>query len=115
MDDQWGVDAFDLEAYLRRIGASADADLAAIHRAHLASIPFENLDVMLGRGVSVALPDVAAKIVGAGRGGYCYEHALLLGAALERRVRRRPAAGPHRRPGRAAAPAVAPRAAGPAA
>ena len=84
MDDQWGADRLDLDAYLGRIGAAPDADLAAVHRAHLAAIPFENLDVMLGRGVSVDLPDIAAKIVEHGRGGYCYEHALLLAAALER-------------------------------
>lgn len=81
MDEQWGT--LDLEAYLARTGASADDDLATIHRAQLATVPFENLDVMLGRGVSVELPDIAAKILRGGRGGYCYEHALLLGAALE--------------------------------
>jgi N-hydroxyarylamine O-acetyltransferase len=84
MDEQWGVDVLDLDAYLARIGARADDDLAAIHRAHLDAVPFENLDVMLGRGVSVALPDVAAKLVERDRGGYCYEHAVLLGAALDR-------------------------------
>ena len=82
MGDQWRVDRLDLEAYLARLGVTADASLAEVHRAHLAAIPFENLDVMLGRGVSVDLPDVAAKLVGRERGGYCYEHGLLLGAAL---------------------------------
>ncbi|MDM7830049.1 arylamine N-acetyltransferase family protein [Cellulomonas edaphi] len=83
MDDEWGADRLDLDAYLTRVGASADNDLAAIHRAQLGAVPFENLDVMLGRGVSVDLPDIARKVVDDGRGGYCYEHALLLGAALE--------------------------------
>jgi N-hydroxyarylamine O-acetyltransferase len=40
--------------------------------------------VQLGVEVSVDLPDVQAKLVDAGRGGYCYEHAVLLGAVLER-------------------------------
>ena len=79
----WGVDRLDLDAYLARLGGPPTS-LSAIHRAHLAAIPFENLDVLLGAGVSVDLPAVQRKLVADGRGGYCYEHALLLGAALER-------------------------------
>lgn len=82
MADQWGTDRLDLDAYLARVGVGRGASVAELHRAHLAAVPFENLDVMLGRGVRVDLPDVAAKLVDARRGGYCYEHALLLGAAL---------------------------------
>ncbi|MDM7854413.1 arylamine N-acetyltransferase family protein [Cellulomonas alba] len=83
----WDVAALDLDAYLARIGAQRPSapDLAAlthVHRAHALTVPFENLDVLLGRGVSVALPDVQAKLVVARRGGYCYEHGLLLSAAL---------------------------------
>lgn len=86
---QWRSDRLDLGAYLRRIGMSlpvlADgATLARLHRAHIAAIPFENLDVILGRGVSVDLPQVEAKLVHRSRGGYCYEHATLFGAVLER-------------------------------
>lgn len=84
MTDPWGVDRLDLTAYLARLGVTDDAPLAAIHRAHLAAIPFENVDVQLGVGVSVDLPDVQAKLVDARRGGYCYEHGILLGAALDR-------------------------------
>jgi N-hydroxyarylamine O-acetyltransferase len=82
--DPWGVDRLDLAAYLDRIGVARHAPLATIHRAHVAAIPFENLDVQLGVGVSVDLPDVQAKLVDAGRGGYCYEHGILLGAVLAR-------------------------------
>ncbi|WP_051639853.1 arylamine N-acetyltransferase [Cellulomonas sp. URHE0023] len=92
MTDQWDTGRLDLDAYLARIGQPAAGTLAEIHRAHLAAIPFENLDVLLDRGVSVDLPDVERKLVHGLRGGYCYEHALLLGAALERlgyTVRRR--------------------------
>jgi len=83
----WDVAALDLDAYLARTGATRPAapDLAAlthVHRAHALTIPFENLDVPLGRGVSVELADVQAKLVGARRGGYCYEHGLLLAAVL---------------------------------
>jgi N-hydroxyarylamine O-acetyltransferase len=58
--------------------------LAALHAAHLAAFPFENLDIMLGRGVRADLGSIQAKLVGGGRGGYCFEHGQLLGAALER-------------------------------
>jgi N-hydroxyarylamine O-acetyltransferase len=58
--------------------------LAALHAAHLAAFPFENLDIMLGRGVKVDLDSIQAKLVGGRRGGYCFEHGQLLGAVLER-------------------------------
>jgi N-hydroxyarylamine O-acetyltransferase len=51
-------------------------------RAHMTAIPFENLDVLLGRGVRVDLEGVAAKLVTARRGGYCFEHGTLFQAAL---------------------------------
>jgi N-hydroxyarylamine O-acetyltransferase len=82
--DQWGVDRLDLDAYLGRIGLPGGGTLAEVHRAHLAAIPFENLGVLLGAGISVELPDVERKLVHGRRGGYCYEHAVLLGAVLER-------------------------------
>ena len=74
---------FDLDAYLARIGLSGRPSLAELHRAHVTSIPFENLDPRCGTPVSLTLEDVAAKLVGAHRGGYCFEHNLLLKAALE--------------------------------
>jgi len=85
------VAAFDLGAYLARIGwnvrsrGSSDPPLdtiATLMRAHMAAIPFENLDVLLGRGVRVDLESVAAKLVTARRGGYCFEHGTLFQAAL---------------------------------
>jgi len=87
--DEWTTDQLDLDAYLDRIGHTGPltaeaATLAALHRAHVAAIPFENLDVILGRGISVALPDVQRKLVEARRGGYCYEHGLLFAAVATR-------------------------------
>lgn len=87
--DEWSAGKLDLGAYLRRIGYDgtaepSEATLAALHRAHLAAIPFENLDVMLGRGIRVDLESIQAKLVEARRGGYCYEHGQLFAAALER-------------------------------
>lgn len=76
-----------LAAYLRRIGFEGEArpDLAtlkAVHRAHLLAIPYENLDVQLGRPVTTDPAAAYAKIVGRGRGGWCYEMNGLLGWAL---------------------------------
>jgi N-hydroxyarylamine O-acetyltransferase len=87
--DEWSAGQLDLDAYLRRIGYDGPLDrshatLAALHRAHLAAIPFENLDLMLGRGVRVDFDSIQAKLVYANRGGYCYEQGQLFGAVLER-------------------------------
>ncbi|MFG2039312.1 arylamine N-acetyltransferase [Dactylosporangium sp. NPDC048998] len=60
------------------------ATLATLHRAHIARIPFENLDIPLGRGIAVDLPSVQRKLVVARRGGYCYEHGVLFSAVLQR-------------------------------
>ncbi len=78
----------DLAAYLERIrwGGALRQDLetlAGLLRAHMAAIPFENLDVLLGRPVRLDIEGVQAKLVHASRGGYCFEHATLLAAALE--------------------------------
>jgi N-hydroxyarylamine O-acetyltransferase len=57
--------------------------LAGLIEAHTAHIPFENLDVLLGRTVRLDLDGLQHKIVGARRGGYCFEHAALFAAVLE--------------------------------
>jgi len=78
----------DLKAYFGRIGyvGAPRADLAtlcALHRAHLLAIPYENLDIQLGRPVGLD-PDAAFdKIVTRGRGGWCYEMNALFAAVLE--------------------------------
>ena len=73
----------DLDAYLARIGLSGQPGLAELHRAHVTSIPFENLDPRRGIPVSLAHADLERKLVEERRGGYCFEHNLLLAAALE--------------------------------
>lgn len=73
----------DLDAYLERIGLTGRPSVAQIHRAHLASIPFENLDPHQGLGVSLEVEDLERKLVTERRGGYCFEQNLLLKAALE--------------------------------
>jgi N-hydroxyarylamine O-acetyltransferase len=74
---------FDLDSYLARIGLSGRPTLAEVHRAHITSIPFENLDPQRGVPVSLALEDLQRKLVDNRRGGYCFEMNLLLKAALE--------------------------------
>ena len=78
----------DLNAYLGRINYTGprtptyDA-LAGILQAHIAGIPFESFDVLLGRPIRLDPEGLQAKIVSARRGGYCFEHASLMHAALE--------------------------------
>ncbi|MFX1674673.1 arylamine N-acetyltransferase [Paraburkholderia sp. A2WS-5] len=78
---------FDLDRYFARIGyngegrASLDV-LRALHRLHPRAIAFENLDPFAARRVSVAPPDVFAKLVASRRGGYCFEHNTVLAHAL---------------------------------
>ncbi|MEV5964538.1 arylamine N-acetyltransferase [Kribbella sp. NPDC051952] len=84
----WQIENLDLDAYLDRIGhprvtPSAET-LRSLHRAHVLAIPFENIDVILGTHPGIELDAIQAKLVRRQRGGYCYEHALLFGAALER-------------------------------
>jgi N-hydroxyarylamine O-acetyltransferase len=73
----------DLAAYLERIGVGPNPGLAELHRAHVVSIPFENLDSQAGLPVSLELEDLERKLVTEHRGGYCFEHNMLLAAALE--------------------------------
>jgi N-hydroxyarylamine O-acetyltransferase len=77
----------DLDAYLQRIGhtgacTTALETLTAIHHAHACSIAFENLDPWLGVPVHLDPSAVHTKLVRGQRGGFCYEHNALLGAAL---------------------------------
>ena len=73
----------DLDAYLARIGLAGRPSVAELHRAHVAAIPFENLDPRRGVPVSLELEDLQRKLVANRRGGYCFEQNLLLKAALE--------------------------------
>ena len=85
----WGSGKLDLDAYLERTGYHGPleptaATLRALHRHHVEAIPFENLEIMLGRPVELDLTRLQAKLVSNRRGGYCHEHNLLFAAVLER-------------------------------
>jgi N-hydroxyarylamine O-acetyltransferase len=73
----------DLDAYLERIGLDGRPSIGQVHRAHLTSIPFENLDPHQGLPVSLEVEDLERKLVTERRGGYCFEQNLLLKAAFE--------------------------------
>ena len=77
----------DLDAYLDRIGyrgsVRPDEDtLTALHEAHLASIPYENLDIQLGHEKTVDEARFEDRLVGERRGGWCYEMNGLFSMAL---------------------------------
>ncbi len=78
---------FDLDAYLRRIDYGGGIEptlpsLQALHLAHATHIPFENLDILLGRSIRLDLESLQAKLVAGGRGGYCFEQNTLFAAVL---------------------------------
>jgi N-hydroxyarylamine O-acetyltransferase len=102
----------DLEAYLHRIGVADDlrpdlASLEALHLAHLEAIPFENVDVRLGRPIRLDPESIHEKLIARRRGGYCFEQNTLFARALgalgfqvdtlEARVRPRDRTGPYPR------------------
>lgn len=68
----------DLAAYFDRIGyrGSPAADLTtlgALSAAHVRTIPFEALDVLLGHPVDIDPAAIERKFLERGRGGYCFE------------------------------------------
>lgn len=76
-----------LSRYLARIGLAGPmpGDPAGLTRwlaAHRQAIPFENLDIPLGRGIAIDGANVFAKLVERRRGGYCFEQNRLLGDML---------------------------------
>lgn len=81
------VARFDLGAYLRRLSYNGPREpslavLGAIVGAHAAAIPYENINVLLKRGVQLDLASLQHKMVGGKRGGYCFEQNTLLEAGL---------------------------------
>jgi N-hydroxyarylamine O-acetyltransferase len=65
-------------AYLDRIGAQRPAAvdaaaLRALHRAHLLTVPFENLSIHTGEPIVLDEDVLLGKVVARRRGGFCYE------------------------------------------
>jgi N-hydroxyarylamine O-acetyltransferase len=80
--------AIDLDAYLGRIGHVGERSptldtLRALLARHTEVIPFENLNPLLGWPVRLDAPALEQKLVRDSRGGYCFEHNLLLSHVLK--------------------------------
>jgi N-hydroxyarylamine O-acetyltransferase len=103
-------------AYLRRLGVDHPGEpslaaLRALHRAHVERVPYEVLDIQLGRLTTVDPRDCAARVLRR-RGGYCVQlngafSTLLAGLGYDVRWHR---AGVHANP---ATPPVSPAAPAP--
>ena len=68
----------DIETYLRRIDfdrpVKPDVEtLFGLHRTHLLTVPFENLDIHLGKPIQLSEQALWDKIIVHRRGGFCYE------------------------------------------
>jgi N-hydroxyarylamine O-acetyltransferase len=64
--------------YLQRINYNGSTEptaetLGELHRTHMLAVPFENLDIHLGREIVLDDERLYAKIVERRRGGFCYE------------------------------------------
>lgn len=78
----------DIDAFFRRIGYDGPrtpglATLRAVQRAYALAVPYETFDIFLGRPIPTAPEAAWEKIVGQGRGGWCYEKNGVLGLALQ--------------------------------
>ena len=78
----------DTDSYLARINYHGSrkpsaAVLRSLHRQHLFTVPFENLDIPLGTPIVLDLALIYDKIVARRRGGFCYELNGLFGALLQ--------------------------------
>ncbi|MEU5390776.1 arylamine N-acetyltransferase [Streptomyces tibetensis] len=76
-----------VDAYLRRLGAERPAwptvdALRELHLRHLRAVPFENLSIHLGEEIVLEEKRLLDKVVGARRGGFCYELNGSFGALL---------------------------------
>jgi N-hydroxyarylamine O-acetyltransferase len=84
----YSSNTMDTTGYLHRIGYSGQLlpdfeTLRRLHRAHLFSVPFENLDIHLGRPIQLEYTALFDKLVSQRRGGFCYELNGLFGKLLE--------------------------------
>ncbi len=78
----------DLDAYLERVGYGGPRRPTAevlfeLHHLQPATIAFEAIDVLAGRGVNLDPDAVDAKLIAGGRGGYCFEQNSVFRRALQ--------------------------------
>lgn len=82
------LSGIDLDAYFRRIGYTGDRTptletLRTLQRLHTETIPFENLNPLLGLPVLLDSDSLQQKMVQNRRGGYCFEQNRLLSFVLQ--------------------------------
>ena len=82
------MDNFDSSAYLKRLNLSAPVEptvegLRTLQKAQFLTIPFENFDILLGRGIDLDPEHQFDKLVHRPRGGYCFELSGLFLRALQ--------------------------------
>lgn len=87
MTETEGMDSVQVDAYLRRLGVGRPARpttdaLRELQLRHLRTVPFENLSVHLGEEIVLEEKRLVDKVVGAHRGGFCYELNGAFGALL---------------------------------
>lgn len=77
----------EISEYLRRINLDAcEANLNGLMQLqaqHMEYIPFENLDIVVGRKISLDHASLFQKIIGNNRGGYCFELNTLYSELLQ--------------------------------
>ena len=73
----WQTAAVDAARYLARLELDAPAatlgGLRSLQRAHLEAVPFENSSVLRGEPIVLEPAWLLAKVIDAGRGGFCFE------------------------------------------
>ncbi|NKZ35152.1 arylamine N-acetyltransferase [Rothia terrae] len=83
----WYTEDFDIPAYLRALSvepAPASYELLAqLHRAHVETFPFTNVDVVLEMHPGINPSTAQDQLMNKNRGGYCFEHAQIFAAAAE--------------------------------
>lgn len=80
--------AIDLDAYFRRIGYEGSREptietLRVISLLHPQAIAFENIYPLMGWPVLLDEASLQQKLIKDGRGGYCFEHSLLMSEILK--------------------------------
>ncbi|MEV6670521.1 arylamine N-acetyltransferase [Streptomyces sp. NPDC051162] len=82
----WNGDALDLDAYLAHLGYEGDRSptlttLRALHRAHVLSVRWENVEAVLRKSRPLDLASVQARLIGSPLGGTCFERVALAARA----------------------------------
>jgi N-hydroxyarylamine O-acetyltransferase len=80
-------DHFNQDAWLDRIGYRGERTpvLETLHgviAAHSSAISYESIDVLLDRPPKLDLDSLQRKMIGSGRGGYCFEQNILFRGGL---------------------------------